>query len=120
MTDFPFANLTGGLLARKGEARPAAGMVLRSSISCSAPVRRPREIGFARSFGAAQTASTPQPVGLNASQAAAYVGVPTATFLGLVEQGLFSAPREFGWDLQALDAAFDALSDLTRTPGKPS
>jgi len=117
MTDFPFANLTGGLLARKGEARPATGMVVRSSIACAAPARATREIGFAKSFAVAPNPGA-KPRGLTAAQAAAYVGVPRATFLALVEQGLFARPRAFGWDLQTLDAAFDRLSGLARAGGK--
>jgi predicted DNA-binding transcriptional regulator AlpA len=55
------------------------------------------------------------PRGLRRPRAAAYLGMSETTFAGLVDEGKFPKPKKVRgmaiWDREALDAAFDALSE---------
>lgn len=111
MTVLQFPTVTSRLLARKGEARPADDMVVRSSTGYTAPVRATRQIGFSPSairttkLGAARSRH-----GAKAPQVAAYVGAPRATLAGLIERGMFGAPHGSAGKVVPLHNAFDRIT----------
>jgi hypothetical protein len=104
----PFATLTADLLARRPSPAPAFERGVEALAPATFAEARPVSVSW-RPIDLA-------PRGLTKRQAAAYVGVSTATFAKLVRAGVFGRPMVLDnrkrWDRVALDRTFDSLSRL--------